>query len=163
MFSARIYHVGEVADPASRQVEVLAWVNNPGVLKPGFFAEVNLPSDSKKDALVVPETAIQASDRGFVAFVIEDGKANVRPVELGPRTGGGNVEILSGLKAGETIVYEGSDRIANGVSVTTEGRAPGQGRPEGGGGKGQGGREGGQGGRQRGQGGKEGNGQGDRR
>ena len=124
-FSARIYHVGEVADPASRQVEVLAWVQNPGFLKPGFFAEVSLPSDSKKDATVVPETAIQASDRGFIAFVIQDGKVVVRPVELGPRTGGGNVEILSGLSAGETIVYEGSDRIAAGVSVTTEGEAPG--------------------------------------
>lgn len=122
-FAARIYHVGQVADPASRQVEVLAWVQNPGFLKPGFFAEVSLPSDSKKDATVVPETAIQASDRGFVAFVIQDGKVSVRPVELGPRTGGGNVEIISGLSAGETIVYEGSDRISAGVSVTTDGDA----------------------------------------
>ncbi len=124
-FIARVYHVGEVADPASRQVEVLAWVQNPGVLKPGFFAEVALPSDSKKDAMVVPETAIQASDRGFIAFAILDGKVTVRPVELGPRTGGGNVEILSGLKAGEIIVYEGSDRITNGTAVTTGGSAPG--------------------------------------
>ncbi len=129
-FTARIYHVGEVADPASRQVEVLAWVQNPGVLKPGFFAEVSLPSESKKDAMVVPETAIQASDRGFIAFAILDGKVTVRPVELGPRTGGGNVEILSGLKAGEIIVYEGSDRITNGTAVTTEGNAPrGSGTP----------------------------------
>lgn len=130
-FNARIYHVGQVADPASRQVEVLAWVQNPGVLKPGFFAEVSLPSESRKDATVVPETAIQASDRGFVAYVIEDGKVAVRQVELGPRTGGGNVEILSGLSAGEVIVYEGSDRIAAGVSVTTGGEAGGGGRPGG--------------------------------
>ena len=45
-FQGRIYHVGEVADPATRQVEVLAWVQNPGVLKPGFFAEVELPAES---------------------------------------------------------------------------------------------------------------------
>lgn len=127
-FTARIYHVGEVADPASRQVEILAWVQNPGVLKPGFFAEVSLPSDSKKDAIVVPETAIQASDRGFIAFAILDGKVSVRPVELGPRTGGGNVEILSGLTAGEIIVYEGSDRISNGTAVTTGGGASGDSR-----------------------------------
>ncbi len=131
-FTAQIYHVGEVADPTSRQVEVLAWVKNPGVLKPGFFAEVTLPSDSKKDAIVVPETAIQASDRGFVAFAIVDGKAVVRQVEIGPRTGGGEVEILSGLKAGEIIVFEGSDRIANGVAVTTEGAIPGASRRPGG-------------------------------
>jgi multidrug efflux system membrane fusion protein len=154
VYTGTIYHVGQVADPSSRQVEVLAWVKNPGTLKPGFFAEVTLPSGSKKDATVVPETAIQASDRGFVAFAIVDGKAQTRQVEIGLRTGGGDVEILSGLKAGETIVYEGSDRIANGVSVTTEGMPPGGNRPQGGrngggrpGGPGGGGREGGGGGR----------------
>lgn len=145
VYTGQIYHVGQVADPASRQVEVLAWVKNPGTLKPGFFAEVTLPSGSKKDATVVPETAIQASDRGFVAYAIVDGKAQVRQVEIGLRTGGGDVEILSGLKAGETIVYEGSDRIANGVAVTTEGGIPGAGRPPGGrpGGAGAGPRQGG--------------------
>ena len=62
-FAATIYHVGEVADPATRQVEVLAWVKNPGELKPGFFAEVTLAGETRKDALVVPEGAIQASER----------------------------------------------------------------------------------------------------
>lgn len=135
-FTATIYHVGAVADPASRQVEVMAWVQNPGVLKPGFFAEVKLPSDSKKDAIVVPETAIQASDRGFVAFAIVDGKAQVRNVEIGPRTGGGDVEILSGLNAGDMIVFEGSDRITNGTAVNPNaggiGGGPGGSRREGG-------------------------------
>ncbi len=116
-FVGHIYHVGEVADPATRQVEVLAWVKNPGLLKPGFFAEVTLPSESKKGALVVPETAVQASERGFITFAVEDGKARVRPVQIGLRTGGGNVEILSGLKPGETVIYEGSDRLADGVAV----------------------------------------------
>jgi multidrug efflux system membrane fusion protein len=139
-FSATIYHVGQVADPTSRQVEVLAWVQNPGVLKPGFFAEVALPSESKKDAIVVPETAIQASDRGFVAFVIQDGKAVVRQVEIGPRTGGGEVEILSGLNAGENIVFEGSDRISNGTSVNASPAGPPGRNREGGGGRPGGGR-----------------------
>ena len=137
-FTATIYHVGQVADPTSRQVEVMAWVQNPGVLKPGFFAEVTLPSESRKDAIVVPETAIQASDRGFVAFVIVDGKAVVRQVEIGPRTGGGEVEILTGLNPGETIVFEGSDRISNGTAVSPTaggppGRRDGGARPGGGG------------------------------
>ena len=47
----------------------------------------------------------------------------------GERPGGGNVEILTGLSAGEIIVFEGSDRIANGTPVTTEGRAPGSATP----------------------------------
>ncbi|HEX6738122.1 MAG TPA: efflux RND transporter periplasmic adaptor subunit, partial [Vicinamibacteria bacterium] len=103
-FQATVYHVSEVADPATRQVEVLAWVKNPGELKPGFFAEVTLASETRKAAVVVPEAAIQASERGFVAYVVEGEKARQRPVQIGLRTGTGVVEILSGVAAGELVV-----------------------------------------------------------
>jgi RND family efflux transporter MFP subunit len=135
-FPAAIYHVGEVADPATRQVEVLAWVKNPGVLKPGFFAEVSLASESRKAATVVPESAVQASEQGFVSYVVVDDKATVRPVRIGLRTGTGVVEILSGLKPGDTVVVEGSDRLADGVPVQV---AQAGGSPGGAGGKGAGG------------------------
>jgi len=116
-FAARVYHVSDVADPATRQVEVLAWVENPGVLKPGFFAEVVLSTAVHAGALVVVESAVQASDRGFVVYAVEGGKARVRPVALGLRTGDGTVEILSGLRVGETVIVEGSDRLSDGMGV----------------------------------------------
>jgi membrane fusion protein, multidrug efflux system len=116
-FAARIYHVGEVADPATRQVEVVAWVRNPGVLKPGFFAEVSLATASRKQAIVVPEGAIQASEDGFIVYTVESGKARVHRLDVGLRTKDGVVEIVSGLKGGETVVVEGSDRLADGVPV----------------------------------------------
>src|SRR4029453_14397481 len=84
-FEARIYHVGDVADPSTRQVEVMAWVKNPGVLKPGFFAEVNPASETPQAALVVPEGAIQASERGFVVYVVKDDKAQLKQVKIGLR------------------------------------------------------------------------------
>jgi multidrug efflux system membrane fusion protein len=120
-FQARIYHVGELADATTRQVEVLAFVKNPGMLKPGFFAEVRLATESKKGALVVPESAVQASERGFVAYVVEDGKAVLRPLQIGLRTPDAQVEVVTGLKAGETVVVEGSDRIGDGVPVEAVG------------------------------------------
>ena len=86
-FTARIYHVGRIADATTRQVEVLAWVENPGELKPGFFAEVTLAGERREHALVVPESAIQASEQGFVTYVVEGGAARVRPIQLGLRTG----------------------------------------------------------------------------
>jgi multidrug efflux system membrane fusion protein len=116
-FGARIYHVGQVADPTTRQVEVLAWVDAADELKPGFFAEVTLKGEQKDGALVVPESAVQASERGFVTYVVKDNTAHMRPVNLGLRTGTGVVEILSGLKAGEQVVSEGSDRLADGMAV----------------------------------------------
>ncbi len=117
-FGARIYHVGRVADPATRQVEVLAWVDAADELKPGFFAEVTLAGEKKEGALVIPESAVQASERGFVTYVVDDKKtARMRPVGLGLRTGTGVVEILSGLAPGEVVVSEGSDRLADGIPV----------------------------------------------
>jgi len=116
-FTARIYHVGGIADTTTRQVEVLGWVDSPGELKPGFFAEVTLVGEERKQALVVPEGAIQASEQGFVTYVVEGGKARLRPIQQGLRTGNGVVEILSGLKPGETVVTEGSDRLADGIPV----------------------------------------------
>jgi len=122
-FTARIYHVGKIADTTTRQVEILAWVDNMGELKPGFFAEVTLAGEERKNALVIPEGAIQASERGFVTYVVEDGKAKLRPIQQGLRTGAGIVEILSGLKPGETVVTEGSDRLADGIPVEVLTRA----------------------------------------
>ncbi len=116
-FAAKVYHVGDVADPTTRQVEILAWVDNPGILKPGFFAEVTLATENRKNAIVVPESAVQASERGFVVYVVEDGKALERPVKLGLRTGDGSVEIQSGIKVNEIIITEGSDRLSNGMAV----------------------------------------------
>jgi multidrug efflux system membrane fusion protein len=130
-FTAEVYHVGDVADPATRQVEALAWVKNPGVLKPGFFAEVQLATDAHKNALVVPESTVQASERGFVAYVVEGGRARQQLVQVGMRTGDGSVEILSGLKAGEVVVTEGSDRLADGIAVEAVGADPAERRSAG--------------------------------
>ena len=123
-FEAKVYHVGDVADPSTRQVEVLAWVANPGVLKPGFFAEVGLATGTHTGAIVVPEGVVQASEQGFVAYVVEGDRARQRPVQIGLRTGDGSVEILSGLKTGDVVVTEGSDRLADGILVQATGREP---------------------------------------
>lgn len=116
-FTARVYHVSNVADPATRQVEVLAWVENPGDLKPGFFAEVTLATGTNRNAVVIAESAVLSSERGFVVYVVDRGRARERPVQIGLRAGGGTVEIMSGLRAGETIVTEGSDRLADDIAV----------------------------------------------
>ncbi len=123
-FKARIYHVGQVADPTTRQVEVLAWVENPGVLKPGFFAEVTLSGESRKGAVVIPDSAVLASEQGFISYVVVDGKAVLRAVRIGLRTGDGRVEIRSGLKPGEVVISEGSDRLSDGVPLRDAGAAP---------------------------------------
>jgi multidrug efflux pump subunit AcrA (membrane-fusion protein) len=104
----------------------MAWIKNPGELKPGFFAEVTLASETRRGALVVPEGAVQASEKGFVTYAVENGKARLHPIQIGLRTGTGLVEIQSGVKAGDVVVVEGSDRLTDGLAVQAAG--PGAGR-----------------------------------
>jgi membrane fusion protein (multidrug efflux system)/multidrug efflux system membrane fusion protein len=124
-FSALIFHVSSAAEAASRMVEVLARVEDPDpALKPGFFAEVQAAVDSRKDALLVPERAVLATDRGFVVFEVRDGVARLRPVTLGLRTGDGAVEILSGLTRDAVVVTDGGAILKDGSPVVDAASPP---------------------------------------
>ncbi len=117
-FEAELFHVSETADPTTRMVECLAEVKDhaPG-LPPGFFAQVRVEMSRAEGAIVVPEGALLPTEKGFVAFVVEKGRAVQRPLELGLHTKDGGVEVLSGLKAGETLVVDGAQSLQDGVPV----------------------------------------------
>jgi len=118
-FSARIIHVAASADQETRLVDVTAEINDPkdGALRPGSFAEIVVPVRSARTAPVIPQTAIRPSERGFLAFVVEDGKAVERILNIGMRTADGLVEVLSGVNAGETLVVRGAEALRTGVAV----------------------------------------------
>jgi RND family efflux transporter MFP subunit len=123
VFSATVIHVSSGADPSTRMVEVLGRVSDPdGVLKPGFFAEVKAEVATRRDALLVPERAVLATDQGFVVYEVRDGTAQRRLVTLGLRTPDGEVEILNGLTPGVVIATDGASLLTDGVPVTV---APG--------------------------------------
>jgi membrane fusion protein, multidrug efflux system len=115
---ARIIHVAESADLTSRMVAVTAEIVNPAdILRPGAFAEVTVPIGSSKDSPVIPETAVRPSERGFLAFVIDDGKAHERVLTLGLRTADGLVEVKDGLAAAESLVVRGAEGLREGARV----------------------------------------------
>ena len=126
-FPARVFHVSSIADPATRMVECLARVGNTGgMLKPGFFAEVQADVESRHDVVVIPERAVLSTDRGFIVFEVVDGKAVERRVSLGLRTGDGGVEIAAGLRPNTQIVTDGGDILRDGVAVQVVGAAGAQ-------------------------------------
>lgn len=123
---ATITHVAASANTASRMVPVVAEVASPPAeLRPGAFAEVSVPVGTTADAPVIPETAIRPSDKGFLSYVIVDGKAQVRVLTLGMRTADGLVEVRSGLKPGEPLVVRGSEALSDGANVRIETRGAG--------------------------------------
>jgi cobalt-zinc-cadmium efflux system membrane fusion protein len=73
-----------------------------------MFATVRLPTTFRKTAVAVPEAALQQLESKPVVFVRRTAtQFEVRPVQIG-RTVDGQVEIVSGLRAGEPIVVAGS-------------------------------------------------------
>jgi multidrug efflux system membrane fusion protein len=118
-FASKIVHVAESADESSRMVDITAEIKDSSneILRPGSFAEITVPVSGAREAPVVPQTAVRPSERGFLAFIIENDAASERVVTLGMRTAEGLVEVTSGLKAGEMLVVRGSEALRNGVPV----------------------------------------------
>jgi len=118
-FTAKVVHVAESADDTSRLVDITANIEDPSdhALRPGSFAEITVPVASASEAPVIPVAAVRPSERGFLAYVVEGDKAVERILTLGMRSADGRVEVLSGLKGGESLVVRGSEALSNGVSV----------------------------------------------
>lgn len=116
---ARINYVAESANPASRMVPVVAEVIGEAKdrLRPGAFAEVTVPVGERRDAPVIPQTAVRPSERGFLAFVIEGGKSKERVLGLGLRTADGLVEVREGLSPAESLVVRGGEALQDGARV----------------------------------------------
>ncbi|MCI0340185.1 MAG: efflux RND transporter periplasmic adaptor subunit [Planctomycetales bacterium] len=119
-FRARLFHLGQKADPATRTVECRAEVLDQDAprdarLRAGTFALVKLVTGSRM-GIVVPERAVLPTERGFEARVVVGTKVASRPVKIGLRTAAG-VEILEGLAAGDRVVTDGASGVRDGQEV----------------------------------------------
>ena len=91
---------------------------NPGnVLRPGQYGRVRAVTATKPAALLVPQRAVSELQGSYqVAVVGGDNKIELRTVKVGERSGSEWV-IEDGLKAGETVVVEGTQKIKQGAVV----------------------------------------------
>jgi membrane fusion protein, multidrug efflux system len=115
---ARLQSVDLQVKQSTGTILVTALLPNPGsVLRPGFFARARIVAQTLKDAVVVPQRAVSEVQGAYqLGIVGADGKAEIRPVKVGARTGSDWV-ITSGLKAGEKVVVEGLQKIKAGSPV----------------------------------------------
>jgi len=123
IFRARVDFIDPVVQNENRTILVKASAPNPNrLLKPGMFIEARLATDTRANAIVVPEDAIQPMRSANVIWAVVDGKASRRVVTLGVRSAG-VVEILSGVQAGEAVVVGGLERMGEGMPVAPRPRA----------------------------------------
>ena len=78
-------------------------------MRPGQYAKVRAVVETKKNALLVPQRAVQDVQGVHQVAVVRPGETvDIRPVKLGPRVGSLWI-VAEGLKAGERVIVEGGD------------------------------------------------------
>jgi membrane fusion protein (multidrug efflux system) len=121
-FKGRVQATDSQVDTNGRALQVLAQVSNPGsVLRPGMFARPRVVFAVRDGAVVVPEEALVPLGEKQFIFRIEDGadgKKVSRKLEarIGLRLPG-RVEVLQGLKPGDTVVTAGHSRLLRGDAL----------------------------------------------
>ncbi|TDP03081.1 efflux RND transporter periplasmic adaptor subunit [Flavobacterium sp. 245] len=117
VYNAKIYAIEPEIAVATRTLQIRAIADNmDGKLFPGTFADVKLPLNIIKDAIVVPSEAIVPVQDGKKVFIANMGKAKEVMVEATTRTDA-SILILSGLKAGDTLVTSGVMSLKNDAPI----------------------------------------------
>jgi membrane fusion protein (multidrug efflux system) len=127
-------HAGKVSvlnrqvDTSTGTFKVAALFPNPdNLLRPGQYGRVRATMSVVKDALLVPQRAVtEIQGRYLVAVVGADNKVELRPVVVGERIGSDWL-ISKGLKGGEQVIAEGTQKVRTGSPVTPKpftGNAP---------------------------------------
>lgn len=115
-FTGTVTSIDSRVDAVTRAVTAIATIPNTGrLLKPGMFLTVALER-SRRGVLMVPEEALSPRQGRQYLFVVVDGRAVEREVEVGARSPG-LAEIRTGIAAGDVVVTEGIQRLRDGVPV----------------------------------------------
>jgi membrane fusion protein, multidrug efflux system len=117
LFHGEVNFVSPAVEATTRDFKVKARIDNrEGLLKPGIFGQATVEIETRENRPVIPEEALVALREGYMVFVVQDGVAHRRAVQLGLREPG-RVEITSGLEIGEEVVRIGHMQLSEGDSV----------------------------------------------
>jgi membrane fusion protein (multidrug efflux system) len=118
VLDAQVYSVHPALDPQTHTIQVeIRLKNQELLLKPGMFARVALITERKDNVVVISRDVMLGGkvDRYYV-YLVEGGIAHKRFVTPGI-TEAARCEIADGLKQGETLVVNGMNFLADGISV----------------------------------------------
>ena len=120
----RINSVARVSEPATGTYALELWLEDIAEdarrgLRAGMLATVHLPHGGAAARLTVPSAAVFRRDGAMHVFVVNAGRAALRPIHTG-RSNGPVIEILEGLAEGETVVTDGQFALRDGSRVIVE-------------------------------------------
>jgi len=116
-YTARVYAIEPGLDATTRTLQLRALADNPdGQLRPGAFANIQLPLSKMENAILIPTQAVVPVQNGKKVFIVKNGKAKETMIETSIRT---DTEVLvtSGLQHGDTVLTTGVLSLKNGIPV----------------------------------------------
>jgi len=119
-FAGTVTSVNPAIDPGSRAAIVEASIENgDNALRSGMFATVKINKEGGGKAVFVPKSAVfnDQSTQSYRVFVIQEGIAKLRVVQLGTEENG-YVEIVTGVVADETVATSNLEQLYEGAKVT---------------------------------------------
>lgn len=119
-FAGTVSAINPSVDPNSRSAIVEAKVENgDNALRAGMFATARINKEGGATGIFVPRSAVYSHEPtgSFRAFVIVDGVAKLRVIQLGAEEGD-SIQILSGLSSDETVATSNLDQLYEGAKVT---------------------------------------------
>jgi multidrug efflux pump subunit AcrA (membrane-fusion protein) len=120
-FGGTVSAVNPAVDPSSRSATVEALVeNSDNALRPGMFASANITREGGAPGVFVPKTAVakDPTTNNYKVFVIQDGVAHLKVVQLGTEEGDYQ-QIVSGLNGDETVATSALDQLYEGAKVAS--------------------------------------------
>jgi multidrug efflux pump subunit AcrA (membrane-fusion protein) len=118
-FSGSVTAINPAIDAASRSAVVEASIENPdNALRAGMFATARIAKDGGGEAVFVPRSAVyyDQATGGYRAFVIVEGVAKLRVLQLGQEEGD-FYQVLSGLNADEIVATSNLPQLFEGAKV----------------------------------------------
>jgi RND family efflux transporter MFP subunit len=117
-FSGKVTRTADALDPNTRTLQTEVQVPNPdNVLRPGMYLQVKFVFDRQVLPVLIPAAALATRTSGPRVGVLDDQhQVHYRTVDLG-RDFGAEIQVIAGLKAGETIVVHPGDDLAEGTVV----------------------------------------------
>ncbi|MFA7043569.1 MAG: efflux RND transporter periplasmic adaptor subunit, partial [Bacteroidales bacterium] len=116
-YAGSITFIGEKADRSlTFPVEITIDSKNKKRLKAGMYITVHFDFNAEKQGILIPRNAISGSVKAANVYVVKNGIVGKKDVVIGEMVGQ-NVEILQGLKAGDSIVVAGLINVAEGTKV----------------------------------------------
>jgi len=123
IFQGRLQFVDNAVDPSSGAVKAKAvFPNKDGKLWPGAFVQVTQTVNTLKDAVVLPQASIIQTARSAIVYVMEDGKAVLRPVKL--VYADGTDAAVTGVQVGELVVLDGKQNLRPNTPVVERAKEP---------------------------------------